>query len=51
MQSMFNGAWIFNRDLDKWNLGKVVNMDKMFYRAERFAGNISSCKKYYLDDP
>jgi hypothetical protein len=46
MQSMFNGAWIFNRDLDNWNLDKVVNMDKMFYRAEGFAGNILSWKKY-----
>lgn len=39
---MFSGAKVFNQDVSKWNVSKVINMEKMFLGAKIFNGDISS---------
>ena len=36
MMSMFEGATSFNRNLSKWDTGKVTDMLGMFYGATSF---------------
>ncbi|BAV95373.1 BspA family leucine-rich repeat surface protein [Ichthyobacterium seriolicida] len=42
MQSMFNGATVFNGDIGNWNVSSVTNMSQMFYGARVFNGDISN---------
>ena len=42
MESMFEGAESFNRDLSEWNVKSVTNMKNMFKGAKKFNGDISS---------
>jgi surface protein len=41
MNGMFHSAYEFNRDLSRWDVSKVTNMDGMFYRAFEFNQDIS----------
>ena len=40
MNSLFEGASLFNRDLN-WDVSKVETMSRMFHGATNFEGNIS----------
>jgi surface protein len=41
MQSMFEGAEIFNSDISDWDVSNVTNMESMFEQAYRFNQDIS----------
>ena len=36
MSYMFYNAKNYNRNMDKWDVGKVVSMQKMFFNARNF---------------
>ena len=38
---MFKGASSFNRDISKWDVVSVKDMQRMFYDAESFNGDVS----------
>ena len=42
MESMFNNAYKFNRDLSSWDVSSVSTVFEMFYAAEAFRQNLCS---------
>ena len=42
MQSMFEGAKLFNRDISTWNTSNVTDMEAMFHDACSFNGDLSN---------
>ena len=40
MLSMFECAYQFNQPIGNWNVMKVANMDRMFYKAVSFEQSI-----------
>jgi surface protein len=42
MSFMFNQAYVFNQNINSWNVSNVTNMNGMFYEASTFNGSIIS---------
>ena len=40
-QTMFSGAFAFNRDISGWNTDNITNMSSMFLNASAFNSYIS----------
>ena len=41
MKAMFDGAFVFNRDIRSWNTSRVTNMSYMFNGACEFNWDLS----------
>ena len=50
MDSMFNSAGSFNRDLSKWSVAKVTSTARMFRSAIAFNGNVFTWEPSNLTD-
>ena len=42
LQSMFSNAFVFDKDLSKWNVSNITNMRYMFYDAEAFTNDANT---------
>lgn len=50
MEGMFEGARVYDQDLNSWDVSTVLNFDRMFRSAAMFNGNMSSWTLTAADD-